>query len=198
MRRDDGFTLMEIIVAVVVLGFVLAGLAQATHFGIDVWNVQTREAARVGEMERADRLLRLVIMEAAPPLAADDKPFIGQEHRLEFITRLPDQPQTDPVRRAKVAIGVDDKQQLLLRWQPYPNAIAIKPAPPPEQIVLAQGVDHLDLRYRQSIDDGGKWLQAWSDSNLPALIQINIAPVNKKHVWPVIQAATQLDTNGSF
>jgi general secretion pathway protein J len=198
MRRDDGFTLLEIIVAVVVLGFILAGLAQASHFGINAWNVQAREAARVAEMERTDRLLRLVINEAAPPLSGDDKPFAGQEHRLEFITRLPDQPETDLVRRAQVAIGVDNQHRLLLRWLPKPNAVALKRLPPPQEIVLAEGVDHLDMRYRQNLSDGGKWMPTWTDGAIPALVQMNIVMLNTHHIWPVIQVATMLDTNGSF
>lgn len=198
MRRAAGFTLLEMIVAVVVLGFVLAGLAQAARFGISAWDVQDRESVRIAAFERADRLLRLVINEAAAPLAADDRPFTGQEHRLEFITRLPDQPQTDPVRRAQVAIGVNDQQKLVLRWLPHANAVALKPLPPPEEIVLAEGVDHLDLRYRQSLEDGGKWLATWTDSSLPSLVQINIVLKNQRHPWPVIQVATMIDDNGSF
>jgi general secretion pathway protein J len=199
MRRDHGFTLMEIIVAVVVLGFVLAGLAQASHFGIYAWNAQTREAARVAEMERVDRVLRLLINETAAPLAADDKDeFVGEEHRFQVVTRLPDQPPTDPVRRAQVAVGVDSEHRLLLRWQPHPNAVALKTLPPPQQIVLAEGVDHLDMRYRQAAGDGGKWSTRWNDASLPALVQMNIVLQNEHRVWPVIQAATMLDSNGSF
>jgi general secretion pathway protein J len=199
MRREHGFTLMEMIVAVVVLGFVLAGLAQASHFGIYAWNAQSREAARVAELERVDRVLRLVISEAAAPLAADDKDeFVGEEHRFQVVTRLPDQPPTDPVRRAQVAVGVDGQHRLLLRWQPHPNAVALKTLAPAEEIVLAEGVDHLDVRYRQSAADGGKWMSRWSDASLPGLVQMNIVLQNEHRVWPVIQVATMIDPNGSF
>ena len=81
---DAGFTLLEIIVAAVVLGFVVAGLSQATRFGINAWDVQTRLANNAADMERLDRILRLLIEQSAPPMSADDKPFAGQEHRAEF------------------------------------------------------------------------------------------------------------------
>jgi general secretion pathway protein J len=195
---DDGFTLMEIIIAVVVMGFILAGLSQATRFGITAWNTQERLALRVDQMERVDRVLRNVIEQATPPLAADDKPFAGQEHRLVLTTRLPDQPQTDPIRRAQVAIGVDGNHRLLLRWTPHANAVALKKLPPPEEIVLAEGVDHLDLSYRQSLTDGGKWMRVWEDSPLPALVTLHILFQDAHRTWPVLQVATMLDTNGSF
>jgi general secretion pathway protein J len=196
--RQDGFTLLEILVAVVVLGFIVAGLSQATRFGINAWDVQSRLSDNAAELERVDRVLRLLIEEAVPPMSADDKPMEGQEHRLILVTRLPDQPPTRPIRRAQVALGVDDRHRLLLRWVVHPNAVAIIPPPPPQEIVLAEGVDHLDLSYRQSVADGGRWRTNWDDSSLPALVTMNIVLSSTHRKIPLIQAATMTDTNGSF
>jgi general secretion pathway protein J len=198
MKHEDGFTLMEILIAVVVLGFVIAGLVQATHFGVNAWDVQNRLVDRAQAMERAETVLRAVIEQAVAPLAADDKPMSGQEHRLDVITRLPAQPPTDPIRRAEVVIGVDNKHRLVLRWQPKPNATPLKPVQAAQEIVLAEGVDHWDLSYRQPADEGGKWMRTWDDSELPALVTMHIVLQNESRHWPVIQAATMLDTNGSF
>ncbi len=197
-RAQDGFTLLEILVAVVVLGFIVAGLSQGTRFGINAWDVQSRLSDNAAELERLDRVLRLVVEHAVPPNSADDKPFDGQEHRLILVTRLPDQPPTQPIRRAQVALGVDDKHRLLLRWVVHPNAVAIIPPPPPQEIVLAEGVDHLDLSYRQSVADGGRWKSIWDDSNLPGLVTMHIVLMSAHRQIPLIEAAPMLDTNGSF
>jgi general secretion pathway protein J len=196
--RDAGFTLIEILVAVAVFGFVVAGLVQATHFGITAWDVQTRMADRANELERVDHVLRELVEQASPPLAADDKPFNGAEHRLDLITRLPLQPPTDPIRRAEVIVGVNEHHQLVVRWQVKPNATPLKQVPPPQEIVLAEGVDHFDVTYRQAAGDGGKWMRTWDDTSLPALVLMNIVMMKQGQKWPVIQAATMLDTNGSF
>ena len=198
MRRDAGFTLMEVLVATAVFGFVILGLVSATKFGINAWNVQDRMVERADELERVERVLRNVVEQATPPLSADDKPFSGLEHRLDFITRLPPEPQTDPIRRVEVVIGVDDQHRLMLRWQYKPNATSLKTLPPPNDVVLAKGVDHLDVQYRQQQSDGGKWQSRWDDSNLPSLVLMHIVMTDKNRQWPVIQAATMLDTNGSF
>jgi general secretion pathway protein J len=198
LSQDHGFTLIEILVAVVVFGFVVAGLVQATHFGITAWDVQTRMVERADELERVDHVLRALVEQASPPLAADDKPFNGTEHRLDFITRLPLQPPTDPIRRAEVIVGVNEQHQLVVRWQQKPNATPLKPVPPPQEIVLAEGVDHFDLTYRQAGGDGGKWMRTWDDTSLPALVLMTIVMQNTSHKWPTIQAATMLDNNGSF
>jgi general secretion pathway protein J len=195
---ESGFTLLEIIVAVVVFGFVIAGLSQATRFGIHAWSVETKLTDTAAEMERVERVLRIVIEQASPPLAADDKSFSGLEHRAVFTTRLPDEPQTRPIRRAQIAIGVDDNHRLLIRWQPHPNAVPIGTKPPPQEVVLAEHVDHVDFSYRQAAGDGGKWVPTWTLANLPAIVLIHIELQNDHRKWPAIMIPTMLDTNGSF
>ena len=93
---------------------------------------------------------------------------------------------------------MDDQHRRRLRWGPHPNATAIKPGPPPEQIVLADNVDHIDFAYRQGVGDGGKWKTSWDDASLPALVTIHIVRTGKARAIPAIQAGTMIDTNGSF
>ncbi len=195
---DHGFTLIEVIVALVVLGFVMAGLAQATRFGMSAWGLETRLADNAAGLERMDRVLRLLVEQASAPAAADDKPFTGEEHRLLMMTLLPDEPQTRPVRHAEVSVGVDDRHRLMLRWRPHANATPLTPLPAMQEIVLAEGVERIDLAYRKSVADGGTWSKSWADSNLPALVQIHFVLANGKHRWPDMAVPTLLDSNGSF
>jgi general secretion pathway protein J len=195
-----GFTLLEILVALVVLGLLVAGLAQATHFGIQSWHTEQRLTERDARLERVARTLRDLVEHARPAMSSDDKPFTGEAHRLVFLTRLPDQPQAGP-RRAQVAIGVDDSHQLVLRWQPHPNAIALQPLAPPETIVLADGIDHLDVTYRDAATDKapiGAWHTSWDRGELPALVQFHLAPVSGHRPWPDLVASPMIDPNGSF
>ena len=197
-RAPAGFTLIEVIIALVVLGFILAALAQAFRFGTTAWSLENRLADNAAQLERMDRVLRRLIEQASPPIASDDKPMAGEEHRLTFMTLLPDEPETQPIRHAQVALGVDDRHRLVLRWRPRPNATPLGPLPPMREIVLAEGVGRIDLAYRANTADGGKWSKTWTDSTLPALVQIHFVLTTNKHRWPDMAAATMLDTNGSF
>jgi general secretion pathway protein J len=197
-RRDSGFTLIEVVVALVVLGFVLAGLGQATRFGMSAWTLETRLADTSAGLERMDRVLRRLVEQASAPAATDDKPLTGEEHRMTLMTLLPDQPQTRPVRRAEVALGVDDRHRLVLRWRAHANAAPLGPLPAPQEIVLAEGVERIDLAYRQAAADGGRWSKTWKESNLPALVQIHFVLANGRHRWPDMAVPTMLDSNGSF
>jgi len=195
---DAGFSLLEVVVALVVLGFIMAGLYQAQRFGIAAWGLETRMADDAAALERMDRVLRRLIEQACPPVAADDKPFAGQEHRVLFNTLMPDEPQTQPIRRAQVSIGVDDHHRLVLRWQPHPNATLIGPQPPMQEVVLAEGLERIDLAYRQAAADGGKWSKSWSETGLPSVVQIHFVLSNGHHRWPDMAVPTMLDPNGSF
>ena len=198
LTTDSGFTLIEVIVALVVLGFVLAGLGQATRFGMSAWTLETKLADNAAGLERMDRVLRRLIEQASPPAGADEKPLAGEEHRLVFMTLMPDQPQTEPVRHAQVAVGVDDHHQLVLRWRPHANAVPLLPLAPMQEIVLAEGIERIDLAYRQQGADGGKWQKKWAESNLPAMVQIHFVLANGRHRWPDMAVPTMLDSNGSF
>ena len=182
----------------VVLGFVLAGLAQAQRFGVSAWTLETRLAERSAGLERMDRVMRRLIEQASPPASTDDKPLAGEEHRLVLMTQMPEEPQTWPVRRAEVALGVDDSHRLVLRWRPHPYATSLATPPPMQEVVLAEGVERIDLAYRQSEPDGGKWSKRWTESNLPALIQVHFVLPRGKHRWPDMAVSTMLDSNGSF
>jgi general secretion pathway protein J len=197
-RAQAGFTLLEVIVALVVLGFVLAGLAQATRFGISAWGLETRMADNAASLERMDRVLRQLIEQASPPVAADDKPFEGQEHRLIFMTLLPDEPEAQPSRHAQVSVGVDDHHRLVLRWQIHPNASLLGTQPARQEVVLADGMERIDLAYRQAASDGGKWSKTWGEATLPSVVQIHFVLSGGHHRWPDMQVPTMLDTNGSF
>ena len=198
---SPGFTLLEILVAVVVLGFIVAGLSQGTRFGINAWDVQDPACRTMRhEIERLDRVLRLLVENAAPPMSADEKPMDGQEHRLD-PGHAPAGPAADPADPARP--GGDSawttSTACSLRWVAHPNAFAHHPrAPPPQEIVLAEGVDHLDVSYRQALADGGRWKTNWDDSNLPALVTMHIVLVSTHRQIPLIEAATMVDTNGSF
>lgn len=64
--RRNGFTLLEVLVALVVLGFLLAGLSQGVRFGIQAWGMQTRRVAQQADMDLALRTLQRLIEEADP------------------------------------------------------------------------------------------------------------------------------------
>ena len=51
--QPNGFTLLEVLVALTVLGFLLIGLAQGVHFGVLAWGTEVRLTERQRRLQHA-------------------------------------------------------------------------------------------------------------------------------------------------
>jgi general secretion pathway protein J len=185
MNRQSGFTLLEVLVALVVLGLLLAGITQSVQFGLHAWFQQARDVARHQDLAVVERTLRGLIerMEAPVPGAVNTIP--SGPDRLAVTTELPLAVAT-PMRRADVMLGVDAAHRLVLRWTPHLHAIRIGAAPRPQESELLRGLDHMEVAY-WGADSGGRWTSRWDARVVPALVRIRLAfPKGDPRHWPDI------------
>ena len=127
--RDGGFTLLELLVALVVLGLVMVGLTGGARFGLRAWGAQSRLIDARAELDAVDRLLRRLI-EGMDPGGPNQAPLIeGGRGTLSFTADLP--AAVAATRQADVALLVDPAGRLVLRWTPRLNAVRFGPPPPP-------------------------------------------------------------------
>lgn len=188
-----GFTLLEILVALVVLGFLLAGLAQGTRFGLRAWDMQGRMVDARGELDAVDRTLRGLIAQANPGSSEVPTPLTGTARAIVFTSDLP---QALAGQRADMSLTVDGAHRLLLRWTPHRHVRQLGPPPTPQQTELLRGVARLEIGYWAAGGVGG-WAAAWSATALPALVRIRIVfeDGDPRH-WPDIVAGTMLGLQG--
>jgi general secretion pathway protein J len=185
MRREAGFTLLEMMVALVVLGLLLAGLAQAIRFGLGTYARESAVLARTGRQEAVDRALRRLIEQARPGQVA------GSARRLALITTLP-QAAAAAQRRIDVTLfraGHD----LMLDWTPHLPGIALGPPPPPHAVVLARGITGLRIDYwwPKNIFGAPVWQSRGPAGGLPRLIRVRISGRDHRP-WPALIAAPAL------
>lgn len=187
-RREAGFTLLEILVALVVLGFLMAGLAQGVRFGMQAWEVQTRKIAVGGDLDAVDRALRRLIEQADPGDPTEDSPFAGSAHTLSLVTRLPLAAAGGPTRDAMVGVGIDSGHRLVLRSASQPHAARLGVAPPATQTVLLDNVDYVNFGYWKGGAKPG-WATSWGSPELPGLVRVSIGfrPGDGRH-WPDLLA----------
>ncbi len=193
-RRDGGFTLLEVLVALVVLGFLVLGLSQGVQFGLKALDTQSRTLAARDGLDSVDRALRRLVALTDPGDAVEHPRFYGGERSLRFVTELPAAAGALASPRVDVALLVDQAHRLMLMWTPSLHAARFGPPPPPQATELLGNIDHLEFAYWRPAAAGGGWQKTWTLPYLPALVRIRIVfPRGDPRRWPDIIAAPVLE-----
>ena len=189
--RPNGFTLLELLIALTVLGMVFAGLAQGVHFGVLAWATELHLTAGNDDFDTLDSTLRHMIEVADPGDDLDPAAFTANGDSLDCVSELPDAIGATPGRRIRATLLVDPAHRLVLRWQPAMRARSLRAPPPPIETELLHGVSRIELAFWRP---SGGWVSTWRSPDLPALVSIRLHfPAGDPRHWPVIVAAPVLD-----
>ena len=198
-RRQAGFTLLEIIIALLVLGFLVVGLTQGVRAGLKMWDAQRRRLADTSELDAAGRVLRNLLT-GIPQIApegfakgAEGRGGVrGGADRFTFVGDMPTGLGT--VRRADIRIEID-RHRLVLLWAPHRHEQLAGPPPRPTETELVGKVERLELAYwgQPSPGQPAQWLADWRGPGNPPLIRIRLAfeKGDPRH-WPDLIAAPRL------
>jgi general secretion pathway protein J len=189
---NQGFTLLELMVMLVVLGLLMVSLAQGTRLGLRARQLDAETQAESAALEATARVVRQLIARAAPgDPTSQDPSFVGAPHAATFITSVPAGVGAAAATEAEVNLTVGAGHRLELLWQPHYRRWII-PRPAPRAAALINGVDRLDLAYWQSRPDSaaGTWIATWTAPNLPTLVRVRLVfpPGDRRH-WPDIVVA---------
>jgi general secretion pathway protein J len=191
VQAQAGFTLLEVLAALVVLGLILAALTSGVRFGQQALLTQARDASIANQIDPVDNMLRSVISRAWPASGATDARFSGTARTLAFRTTMPERHATASTREADVTIGVDTMHRLVLTWLPwYRNWIVVRPRP--ERVALLDKVDHVEFAFWDpslNLPPGG-WVTTWNGPEVPKLLRIRLVFAKGDGLrWPDIIVA---------
>ena len=189
-QRQAGYTLLEMLVALVVFGLVMAGIAQSFRFGLTAFRVSGQRGAAPENFAALDSALRHIIATAQPDS------MTGQPSGLAFTTRLPPGAGIGG-GLADVAIELAPGGTLVLRYAPHPPGVPLTPPPPPHTEILASGVAGLSLSYLTAQKNAPPaWSGTWSGKGAPLLVRLHLRLDGME--WPdlVVAPAVALDTAG--
>jgi general secretion pathway protein J len=187
--RENGFTLLEVIVALAVLGLLLVTLTQGVHFGFLASRTQARIAAGNADLNEIDLTLRRLIGAMDPGTDDEDAPpLLAGRDSMTFVTILPGAAE---MHRVEATLLVDTRHRLVLRWRPR-SAMGRTDQPPAwQETPLLQGVAGMRLAFwRRS----GGWADGWQSGDLPGMVRIRLSFEDRvaRH-WPDIVVAPRLD-----
>ena len=183
---DAGFTLLELLVGLFVLGLILTLLTQGVRFGLQATRLQSRAMDRNGDLQAIDRALRHLVAQADPGLYPEPALLRGTTGSLSFVTELPLR-LAGQAQRADVAL-LAEGGRLLLRWAPHRHVL-LSAAPARQETLLLDGVERIELAYRPA-SAAGAWRPSWAADKLPPLIRIQIVfSQGSGRRWPPILVA---------
>lgn len=192
IARQRGFTLLEVLVTLVVLGLLMVTLSEGVRAGLKAWALEGRMGLQASGLETTDRALRQLIERASPEdTQSNDAGLIGNAHTLSLTTTLPEGYGAPSTHEADVTLVVAAGHRLELLWRPHYSRWIVPP-PPPSAITLADGVQQLDLGYWQpgSGSQQGRWLATWPARTFPPLVRLRIVfPSGDARRWPDIVVA---------
>ena len=182
--RDAGFTLLEVLTALVLFGLIGVMLQQGLQFVLRAARLTSEEAR--GDSVAVDRALRLLIERADPGTFPEPATLRGDADILSLTTELPTG-EVGQLQRADATLSVM-AGRLVLRWRRHLHAEMLGAGPAWTETVVADGVERVAFAYWGN--SAGAWASAWAGEKLPRLVRVQVTylPARGRR-WPPLVVA---------
>jgi len=201
---EAGFTLLELLVAVTLLGLLFVMLAGGLRLGVAAWEKGGDTVARTSALQTAQRFLRSEIEQMRPlarPVFGRDRLLAvsGTPSALTFVGPPPSMAAAPGQYLFRVAIqGPAGDRSLVASWQQLQPDMSDYDAPKAaaQSIVLAAGLDDGVLSYfgYPARDADPVWQDRWIDrTEMPMLVRIDLRyHRDDPRKWPSLVVAPQI------
>jgi prepilin-type N-terminal cleavage/methylation domain-containing protein len=182
--RTAGFTLLETLIAMVLLAFLTLGLTTSLRLGL-AYPTVAGAGDRLGPITAVQAFLRRELSSALslPAAAWQGVAFEGGPHGLEFVAAMPER-AADPGLH-EIALYLENGR-LMLRWR------HLNPPGAANQKILLDHVAAVDLAYWGGDGPGSpaSWRDGWhARPVLPAMVRIRVKLADGADLWPDLVVA---------
>ncbi len=201
-RAESGFTLLELLVSMTLLGLIALLLAGGLRFGTRAWETQAERSHAGGELVALQGFLRRQLEQAFQPFQDGDDPrylFEGTRDGLRFTAPL--MARAAPAGLHHLDLRLNDERQLVLSWRPAePDEGFGSRARPWRREVLLEGAEELGFAYLPAPERRGgvelrDWRDEWRDEpDVPALLRLRVRfATSDARVWPDLLVASRIE-----
>lgn len=191
-NRHLGFTLVELIIALLILSFVMVLCASGFRFGTRVWDAVNTTSAQVDLLQASQGFLRKSISHSLvhDRLISEEDDiqgilFLGGNKNIKYVSYSPQYGIDDFLYSYELILD-EDTNHLTLRYGPF-NLGAAGDRKKSVTSILKE-VEGVEIQYFSGYvnnDDGSGWYTSWDDAyTLPLLVKINVIFLDEKLSWP--------------
>jgi general secretion pathway protein J len=210
--RQRGFTLLELLVAITLLGVLMAALFGALRLGARVWEAGEARLDASARVQVVQDFLRQQLSQTVPLAEITDDPrepgtmlFVGESDSLRFVGLLPEH-LGGGASLMELALRQsepgDAESDLVLRMRPLDLMGSTPAGPEQEERVLIGGIDSLEVAYFGAGGPGevSTWWQEWrGQRGLPSLVRMRIGfPQGDGRRWPELIVGLMVDLPPPF
>ncbi len=185
-RTEAGFTLIELVVAMALLGTMLVLLYSGLTFALRSWDAGDTNGRRTADRRIGENFLRREISELFPMRWKEPNivkfAFEGEKDRMRFVSSRP----AGIAQGGLALVGIEVQEErgpgrkknlVMRRAMPDDEARSFGPLDAAEPTVLLAGVDSVSFEYFGAENDftPPKWSDTWRiEVKVPEMIRVRI------------------------
>ncbi len=192
-RRAGGFTLLELLVAIMILSLVMTVAFGAVRLGGRSLEAGIERANAREEVRVVSEFLRRQFAQMIP-MSMDDGEvtliaFAGYQNSIRFIGSAPRHPAVAGlIVYTLITEEYADGQRLVLSYAPFdPGTDDFSGTESDQHLILADGFATISFEFfgAQADDSMPSWHEEWLDDEetLPELVRITLATANDADRW---------------
>lgn len=185
MRRNAGFTLIEMVLAMALLGMMMVLLYSGLAFALRSWDAGEANGRRTADRRIGENFLRRELAELFPMRFKDTMAvkvaFLGEANKLKFVSSRP----AGITQGGLSLVGVEvetgatprERHLVMRRAMPDDEARDFGPLDKAERVRLLENVESVQFEYFGTENDftEPRWYSVWPyTERIPRLVRMRI------------------------